>query len=243
MSSEEAFKWRLGRLHVERGIYHVPELPGPPNSVTWKSVFLANYKKRNLWTSVDEQSDEVGDENKFQITVNARFKPLGKPKPMTSSRPVSLPLHQRMALIRMNRKSFSQKEAFKALFQQGEWFGGSQKAEQDSASSVEEDENTPKTYNAKPRLSGGVHLIDSNHDYVIMVDKTKGLRKFKFDRVFSDEGSQMEVYNATTMPLLADFINGCNATCLAFGQTGSGKNQIEFLSYFDFHVYSPFRAF
>jgi len=123
----------------------------------------------------------------------------------------------------MNRKSSSQKEAFKALFQQGEWFGESQRAERNSDNSVEEDENISKAYNAKPRLSGGVHLINSNDDYVIMVDKTKGLRKFKFDRVFDDEGSQKQVYNATAMPLLADFINGCNATCLAFGQTGSGK--------------------
>lgn len=220
LSSEEAFNWRLGRLHVERGIYHVPELP---QSTTWKSLFLANYKKRDLWTSVNVGSDEVGNGNKFQISVNARFKPMGKSIPMAPSRPVALPLHQRMALIRMNRKCSSQNEAFKALFQQGEWFGESQRAERDIARSVEEDENTSNTNNAKSRLSGGVHLINSNHDYVVMVDKTKGLRKFEFDKVFDEEGSQQQVYNATAMPLLADFINGCNATCFAFGQTGSGK--------------------
>ena len=179
----------------------------------------------------------MGNGHKFQITVNARFKPIGKSRPMAPSRPVVLPLHQRMALIRMNRKSSSQKEACKALFQQGEWFGESQRAERDSASSVEEDENTSKTCNAKPRLSCGVHSIDSNHDYVIMVDKTKGLRKFKFDRVFDDEGSQKQVYNATAMPLLADFINGCNATCLAFGQTGSGKSKcISFVAFTSIYI-------
>jgi kinesin family protein 5 len=72
-------------------------------------------------------------------------------------------------------------------------------------------------------ITGGVHLIDTVNNAVVLVDRTKGLRRFEFDYVYSDQSTQEQVYQHTVMPLVADFINGYNATCIVYGQTGSGK--------------------
>eukprot|EP00553_Chaetoceros_curvisetus_P013254 CAMPEP_0204642126 /NCGR_PEP_ID=MMETSP0717-20131115/51520_1 /ASSEMBLY_ACC=CAM_ASM_000666 /TAXON_ID=230516 /ORGANISM="Chaetoceros curvisetus" /LENGTH=468 /DNA_ID=CAMNT_0051662871 /DNA_START=119 /DNA_END=1525 /DNA_ORIENTATION=+ len=95
-----------------------------------------------------------------------------------------------------------------------------------------EDEENPRsaaTTNLHGQtVTGGVHLVDPHNCCAIVVDKTKGLRKFDFDFVFDDQISQKQVYTRTTMPLITDFINGYNVTCLVYGQTGSGKTHSMF---------------
>lgn len=46
---------------------------------------------------------------------------------------------------------------------------------------------------------------------------------FVFDRVFDDNTSQSDVYEATTRNLLDSVIDGYNATVFAYGATGCGK--------------------
>lgn len=48
-------------------------------------------------------------------------------------------------------------------------------------------------------------------------------RVFTADRVFMMEDSSEEVYDEVVAPLVERFINGCNASVLAYGQTGTGK--------------------
>ena len=64
------------------------------------------------------------------------------------------------------------------------------------------------------------HLIDEKSNFAILVDPTKGLRKFDFDNVFHQYVSQESVYTTTSMPLIAEFINGFNVSCIVYGQTG-----------------------
>lgn len=133
----------------------------------------------------------------------------------------------------MNRNIKSQKEAFKILMNQGGWFGDKVKVKQQTYSNEEtqkdESREEDDTTNNEPRhsqamsMTTGVHLIDCQNNYAVLVDRTKGLRRFDFDSVFSDAVSQKEVYTSTTQPLIQDFLNGYNATCLVYGQTGSGK--------------------
>nr|XP_033784319.1 kinesin-like protein KIF18A [Geotrypetes seraphini] len=52
--------------------------------------------------------------------------------------------------------------------------------------------------------------------------KNKDL-KFVFDAVFSENSTQMEVYENTTKVVLDGFLNGYNCTVLAYGATGAGK--------------------
>jgi hypothetical protein len=221
----------------------------------WKQLFLQNYPKRNLWTAAARnkrqhatrtpQDPRYGHDktvHKFQLTVSARFKPKGMDHASTNTnqhqQKISLPLHQRLALIRMNRNITSQREAFKVLMHQGGWFGAmlqkSQAGEENNDNKLldyDADENNENNENEanyvsntnSPSISGGVHLIDTVSNAAILVDRTKGLRRFEFDRVFCDKSTQESLYHQTTMPLIAEFINGYNATCLVYGQTGSGK--------------------
>jgi kinesin family protein 18/19 len=44
-----------------------------------------------------------------------------------------------------------------------------------------------------------------------------------FDRIFDENASQGEVYEATTRTLLDSVLDGYNATVFAYGATGCGK--------------------
>lgn len=46
---------------------------------------------------------------------------------------------------------------------------------------------------------------------------------FAFDRLFDENATQTEVYEATTKPLLDSVLDGYNATVFAYGATGCGK--------------------
>lgn len=46
---------------------------------------------------------------------------------------------------------------------------------------------------------------------------------FAFDKVFDENISQGDVYEATTKSLLDSVLNGYNATVFAYGATGCGK--------------------
>ncbi|XP_068244115.1 kinesin-like protein KIF19 isoform X7 [Palaemon carinicauda] len=48
-------------------------------------------------------------------------------------------------------------------------------------------------------------------------------KQFMFDRLFSEDSSQKEVYEETTKVLIEDVLNGFNATVFAYGATGAGK--------------------
>lgn len=47
--------------------------------------------------------------------------------------------------------------------------------------------------------------------------------RFVFDRLFDEDSSQQEVYDATGRPLLDSVLEGYNATIFAYGATGCGK--------------------
>lgn len=243
LTSDESFKWRLERLHVEKGIYFPPRLP-PKTS--WKSLYFELSKRQSLW----EKTSSVST-HKFNIQVSARFKPKGLSSNISNmskvgynhSKKFKLPLHQRLALIRLDNKVSSNKEALKILSNQGDWFrekwaGMMEEEKKDqednvnvsfSCSSSSSSEGKGKSGDAPtPGISGGVHFIDTENNCVILVDPTKGLREFQFDHVMDSSKSQEYTYNSSTMPLVVDFFNGFNATCLVYGQTGSGKTHTMF---------------
>ncbi|XP_029960073.1 kinesin-like protein KIF24 [Salarias fasciatus] len=47
--------------------------------------------------------------------------------------------------------------------------------------------------------------------------------RFYFDHVFDERNSNEDVYQNTAYPLVQHMLNGGNATCFAYGQTGAGK--------------------
>ena len=46
---------------------------------------------------------------------------------------------------------------------------------------------------------------------------------FIFDEMFGDQCSNDEIYTKTAQPLIKNVLDGCMATCFAYGQTGAGK--------------------
>jgi hypothetical protein len=221
MTSIMSFKWRLERLHIEKGVYFSPELP--PRFSSWKDAFLHSWTKQNLWNAQLPSNTYEAEKDQFHISVSARFKPrdISSYIPSSSKR-IDLPLHQRLAIIRMNRNITSQKEAFKILTQQGAWNSGF------INDNIEPSNDEHVTQHTTSSIAGGVHSVDSKMNFAILVDNTKGLRKFEFDHVLPDTCSQENVYKTTTMPLVTDFINGIDVTCIVYGQTGSGKTYTMF---------------
>ena len=196
-----------------------------PPEANWKSTFFSLWKLKDLWQKeLYKNSSNATTGEKFHMHVSARFKPKGlgqhskqEAKEESGNKKFVLPLHQRLALIQMDRKLSSKKEAFKILVERGEWNGPC-----DDTSTTEnraissQDEMEPKNVS----LTGGVKLIDVKGKRAVLVDKTKGLREFKFDNIYSDDCSQQTCYESSTMPLIGEFLNGANATSIVYGQTG-----------------------
>jgi len=147
---------------------------------------------------------------------------------VTAEKKIVLPLHQRLALIRMSQNLKSNREALGILQMQGGWFTSQWEEEKSRDTEKGDKEAVPQKDAGLPSLTGGVHSIDNENNRLFVVDPTKGLREFSFDRVLPDLASQDTTYDTCARPLVANFINGFNSTCLAYGQTGSGKSHTMF---------------
>ncbi|KAL7522936.1 hypothetical protein ACHAWX_007672 [Stephanocyclus meneghinianus] len=228
-TTDASFRWRLERLHVEHGIYFPCS---SPKHHTWKSLFLDLDKKRHLW----QANDVVGgadlpnrmasksnlNANKYNISVYARVKPLTRDCDRApNGRKAVLPLHQRLALIRIDKCLNSNKDALCVLKEQGGWF--KEKWDEIEQASPTEEQSIGTNHHPTDSLQSGIKMIDSTNSRIVVVDNTKGIREFEFDGVFKDDVSQREVYNFSTHELICGVINGVSATCLVYGQTGSGK--------------------
>ncbi len=135
-SEQSFFRFLANRLAVENGVY-VPAIL--PANETWKGLFSDLYKLRNLWSpaqNVTVSSHQYSKESvgeRFKISVFARFRPHDKTaakKAVTEGDAdieheeveVTLPLHQRLAMIKMSRKLKSNRQALKILTSEGGWF-------------------------------------------------------------------------------------------------------------------------
>jgi len=228
LNSENSFRWRLQRLHIEHGIYSPPVLS--PKQ-TWKDLYLEFYPQRNLWNTRNKSTGDESGSSSNKILACIRLKPvLDEPKEHqdATAQKIVLPLHQRLALIRMSQNLKSNREALGVLQMQGGWFTAQWQQEKSPDAERGGKEVVPQKDAGLPSLAGGVHSIDNENNRVFVVDPTKGLREFSFDRVLPDLASQDTTYDTCARPLVANFINGFNSTCLAYGQTGSGKSHTMF---------------
>ncbi len=181
-------------------------------------MFLDLDQKRHLWDA--DQAAVETERRKYNISVYARFKPLGVGKSQESNgRRIVLPLSQRLALIKLNKGLGSNKEALGVLKASGGWF-----KERTWDEVEEEDPEASIDIRAEDQseLTSGIKMIDAAR--VVISDSTKGLREFQFDGVMKDDISQKQVFDITTRRLVCDVVNGVSATCLVYGQTGAGKS-------------------
>ncbi|KAJ1429036.1 P-loop containing nucleoside triphosphate hydrolase protein, partial [Ochromonadaceae sp. CCMP2298] len=197
---------------------------------------------------------------RFKISVIARFRPGVLPNQGGQGQGdggtggqgvvVTLPLHQRLAMIRMSRRLSSNKQALRVLTSEGGWFGS--RWSQLSASSAS---STPTASASAASTSGGdkennsINNISSGISSINITPlnhhATKGGATFdadskvpKFVREMCAERARVALrgvntaqgveqgtrtYNTCARRLVVDFINGFNATAIVYGQTGSGK--------------------
>ena len=242
LTTDSSFRWRLERLHIEHGIYF-----SSPNEASWfslqenkasphKALYLQFIPKKMLWREDDQSSSSYDSQRhvkneQFKIHVSVRFKPQSKINASSVTHAATLPLHQRLALIRLNHKLDSNSQALSILKDKGEWF-------KEKWSSLSED-NVDNGYASRscskkdeseeqPTLSCGITSIDLDENIVLVIDQTKGLRKFQFDQIFPDSFEQKKVYEYSVHPIICDFLNATNVSCLVFGVTGSGKTYTMF---------------
>ena len=239
LTSNSSFRWRLERLHIEHGIYctvamyHDNKGPSPPPN--FKELYLSLSNQEKFWLNECNQSDgERGDDTTSEtlnINVSVRFKPLqNSNKNMNCIPKVTLPLHQRLKLIRHKHKLRSNRDALNILKKEGQWFHDKWlTVEKENINNANIEELNDKIETKKyAELSCGIRSIDCKKNNVVIVDATRGLRNFEFDKVLHDGCKQSVVYGISAQPLVQDFINGVNACCLVYGVTGSGKTYTMF---------------
>ena len=141
------WRYMANRLAIEHGVY-VPSTV-PKNSRTFKNLFRELYPLRRMWeeTMSNEELEALsnaltvprihinnGEKNKIQ--VYARFKPKKNNKENSTDADtttpndtneekeveVTLPLHQRLAMIKMSHNLTSNRQALRVLTSEGGWF-------------------------------------------------------------------------------------------------------------------------
>lgn len=71
--------------------------------------------------------------------------------------------------------------------------------------------------------------IDSKENVLALIkpgrpfEKIEKPKSFKFDHIFPESTSQMEIYRRVALPVVDKVLNGYNGTIFAYGQTGTGK--------------------
>ena len=238
-STEETWLHHLKLLHRENGIYFSPV---KVNGESYKSMFFSNWNHRKLWLipaplpgDATTPTTTAGP-SLFNITVCARFKPSKETTEESDStsckHKVTLPLHQRLQLIKLSKRLKSNAAALNVLKQEGSWFGAEWDkidAENPEASSGDNKENSPSSPRRRAadasHVNVGIQSIDPMNGRVVMVEGgSRGLREFEFDSVLAEHSSQSLVYESAARKLVSEFMNTINGTLFCYGQTGSGKS-------------------
>ena len=222
--SDYFWRWLCKCLQNDCHLYVPTKLAqGEP----WKRFFHDLWSYRNLFTAstTDAPRDSTthAPPSRFKINVFTRFKPLNESDKENMSAVgendgVTLPLHQRLQLIKMSKKVKSNSAALKYLKEEGDWFGQKWRnihlekgGKGDKTLSQNPQEQT------KERLVASVQSLDSGTGRVVMVAPDVGLREFTFDGVFPPSCSQDFVYDTSAKRLVADFLNGFNASIIVYG--------------------------
>ncbi|KAM8760480.1 putative LOC110439812 homolog [Acanthopagrus schlegelii] len=76
--------------------------------------------------------------------------------------------------------------------------------------------------NRNEAAQGGAIAVEKIDEYSVTVETPRGQREFQFDKVFSAEASQDDLFHDTHR-LIQSTIDGYNVCIFSYGQTGSGK--------------------
>lgn len=230
-------RWMCYRLTEDFKLYHPLKLsPG----TCWRQIYRDLSNCIGLW---DTCSDQVTREaSRARIQVYSRFRPFDKTLKSSQDdsslqKEITLPLHQRLTLIKLSHGLTSNNQALQVLKEEGSWFGQKwidinhqKEEEEDKENSTHPNSSSgPNQSGIKAHLSKSAPLmadiqsVDPGSGRVVIVAPDVGMREFSFDGVFPSNASQKQVYDRIASNLVVDVMNGCNATGIMYGQTGSGK--------------------
>ena len=122
--TSEFDRWLCIRLAREHGIYIPVSLPF---GETYKSLFKELFPQKDMWKSqeTDDESVAATTNSRFKINVFAKFRPLSVEESEENKEDelqITLPLHQRLTMIKLSHKLSSNRQALKVLANEGGWF-------------------------------------------------------------------------------------------------------------------------
>lgn len=211
---------------AEQNCLYVPE-----RSDDWKTLFFDLYKIRHIWsTAIVNGITSMAQTESSKINVFARFRPFqeteGKEEEADKDglRLVTLPLHQRLMMIKMSNNLKSNRQAMKVLMQEGGWFGGREnEADLFFTKSPNSKKKNSLLKQHEDKIVASVQSLSSDNGQVVVICPDIGLREFNFSGVLPLQATQQSTYERVAQSLVTDLINGFNATGIVYGQTGSGK--------------------
>lgn len=72
--------------------------------------------------------------------------------------------------------------------------------------------------------NGGKSIVEFINNQTLVLYGKDYTTQYNFDRIFTPQSSQLDIYQFSIAETVDDLINGYNGTVLAYGQTGSGKS-------------------
>ncbi|CAD7965829.1 unnamed protein product [Amoebophrya sp. A25] len=229
------------------------------------------------------------EEFKIEVYVRMRPIPASAMQDSTPDNVVTLPLHQKVALLKQQHPGLRHEEALKAIIRErgrvpladtsdGSAFGekslcansrgvsgnaasstsstdpgatgstetggeagsnpdGLECSAAASSSGVNQDSDrdlepsggsSSSGERSDDRVKVKAQILHATAQNVLAVVPGVGLREFAFDGVFHQSAQQADVYGGQIREIVADFLNGENASIICYGQTAAGKTYTSF---------------
>jgi hypothetical protein len=254
-------RWMCFRLMEDFKLYHT--LKVSPGS-SWRQVYKDLRNNIGLWSHSSTQLDKGSSRAKIQ--VYSRFRPFDKSaaqltlKDAPEQKVITLPLHQRLTLIKLSHGLKSNSQALQVLKEEGSWFGKrwadidlqknnqQEEEEEDKENTINSSQGKKANkfqINKSAPLTADIQSVDPGTGRVVIVAPDVGMREFSFDGVLPANATQTQVYDRIASGLVVDVMNGCNATGIMYGQTGSGTHNTHNMctcpSTLSFSHHSPFQ--
>eukprot|EP00928_Gymnodinium_smaydae_P022748 TRINITY_DN18_c0_g2_i1.p1 TRINITY_DN18_c0_g2~~TRINITY_DN18_c0_g2_i1.p1 ORF type:complete len:784 (+),score=224.09 TRINITY_DN18_c0_g2_i1:125-2476(+) len=250
----EFWRWACECLSVEAFLL-LPQQPRSSGaifgSVDHKKVFAELWPLRTRFLDDAGEATSkvaVAESEKFGVSVFCRIRPAPPPTldgafcETLLSAPVTLPLGQRVALLRQSRPELSRKEAMMMFLNKK--CGAAAPMEEDFDEELmklaEQRQERPQTGRPDTVLAADATACGAGYNAsilnvtpgtsgsVLTVSPGIGIRSWDFAHVFGDASTQQSVYDTCGLRLAGNLANGQSGSLIVYGQTGSGKTHTMF---------------
>jgi len=252
----EFWRWHCECLCAEAHLF-LPDADSAPKC-DGRLALAVDYHAllAELWPFRSRFADQVGAETapggneSFRVSVFCRMRPT-PPAALCGggifdemlSAPVTLPLGQRVALVRQRHPEMTRAEAMRTLLNSKCGAAAPLDEDDDELTLLRQEEAA----NARPQTSlqpSGIEdaasssgtgfnasvlsVTSGKAGSVLTVSPGIGIRKWGFANVFGDGSTQRQLYGTCGHRLSTNLMNGQSGSIIVYGQTGSGKTHTMF---------------